>query len=830
MPLELLRIEGYDPSVGARDRFQTTVDESGRWTVDVDPLGATHIVQIQSVGAELRSARDDVRSLGHGLWLLTRSRAPGAMDLELSPRDSALDLSITNLAGRPVHGARVRSADGKELASSDRAGICKLRVSSHVAECRVWVRGAGYEPYELVTEPPASGASRVERVRLEDALRLQGIVEDAAGVPIRDARVSIVEYPKVGVAHSDIQGRLSLSWAPFLDRALRLRVEAEGYVRAFHWMQRHEVEDPVRPHVLRLRRGLEIRGRVLEDFAAEDDAAEGPRRAVRGARLSVVSDPRAHEAQEAISDDEGRFVFRALPVGESVVLCRAPDRPPFLATLQIPKSAEARLRRAPDVQILIPAAKELRGQVVIGPKRDGAGIGIAGAELRVLQSISSKEGFEVEIARGVSADSGAFHFQSLPATDLRIEVRHPEHAKGHFDAAAGQAVVQLALKRAMRASLRVVGARSGQPIREFTVDLHDRAELLRPRTWASSDASRGRARPRLTHYEIRSEDGMWQSSALDGPLAFATVYARGFAQKTVSLRSGGSPQRVALQVAAGLHGRVISAADGSPVRRARVRVVPARWRRHRDSSSFEASIVQVETDARGDFSLPHTPPGGVYMRVEHPGFRPWESQLLTLKSGEARRLGVTLRTGSRVRARLFAEGHPLSAGHAILTRKDRAARNEARAWSTPIGSDGRFSLEPRLDDGRWLIHTLARDAEGNYVATRTSLDVSREKPWHPPGELRIDAQAGHAARIILQVDGDPSIDPRQRLPVEFWFDDRRFLLTLERATRESFVLALRGLMVRHVMIRTKTIRGTTRAQRFLIRPGLTSQVLDLRRD
>jgi hypothetical protein len=83
--------------------------------------------------------------------------------------------------------------------------------------------------------------------------------------------------------------------------------------------------------------------------------------------------------------------------------------------------------------------------------------------------------------------------------------------------------------------------------------------------------------------------------------------------------------------AAALTGHITDAATGAPIGRAAIDVVIENQGRYTQ-----------QTDASGNFAMTDIPPGTYNLRVRRDGYRPWQSELITLQPGTNQPLNVSL--------------------------------------------------------------------------------------------------------------------------------------------------------------------------------------------
>jgi len=150
------------------------------------------------------------------------------------------------------------------------------------------------------------------------------------------------------------------------------------------------------------------------------------------------------------------------------------------------------------------------------------------------------------------------------------------------------------------------------------------------------------------------------------------------------------------------------------------------------------------TDAAGAFALEGLAGSPHNVRVEHPGYRPWEGK----HAPENGPLTIELVPGLPLAGRVLgADGRGL-AGASV-----RAVAGGNRA-ATSSGADGSFRLEGLADDEAGRVHVLADD---HAVAVVQPVVL----PQAPGDELvvRLDPELGLAG-VVVDADGAPLADAR----------------------------------------------------------------------
>ena len=309
-------------------------------------------------------------------------------------------------AGQPVDRARLRL---QRLWADGTLGVPHQGGPDQKGRFFFTARSPG--TYRLVIEAPGlarqvrrvtvltDGDQRLGTLRLARERAVAGQVVDGAGRPLPGVTITAVsglvpagralEPPHV--AHSDVQGRFSLSGlAP---GRYRLRAAAEGFAAAV----KREVEAPTLDVRLTLRPLRAVLGRVLRKGQP-----------VAGATVSLVGSG-AWPPRRVRTDEGGQFIFSRLP--EGIYELRA-------------RQKEWVSRPSPPVDVLgggqppTVTLHLLKGEVIRGRVRDAAsGKGVAGARL-----IAARQTLAFNPHYAQTDEQGIFRLGPLLPDEYRVTV------------------------------------------------------------------------------------------------------------------------------------------------------------------------------------------------------------------------------------------------------------------------------------------------------------------------------------------------------------------------------------------------------------------------
>jgi len=538
------------------------------------------------------AAAADTRARAGGA---TAGKPPAAPAGKTPPAPTALDVVVTDAAGKPVEGAFVMAlpsvgayrwgqlvADRLRASVTDRDGRAKLETLAP-PPWSVEVHARGY-----VTRSLPRVAAAALPVRLERGGTLTGTVRAAdGGRPIAGARVRLGDEPPLPQSWqqeairveslTDERGRFRLDG---IGRSpVRLVARAAGYGAA----QRGDVRAGEAVELF-LFPGATLSGTVRDDAG----------RPVAGAAVRADSDRARWQAET--TDGQGAFVMAGIQPGEYLVVARGGSRAPGIAAVVVEPEAEA------SVSLVLSEGGYATGQVVDADGRPLAGrVRLETFEGRVLAAA---------IADAVSTQAGAdgrFALGPLPLGALGLGVSEPRHVSRRVDVTVpgrGRTVdtgtITLESGLAIRGTVHDAG---GNPVPGCRVVAQSRSHSQRALAEAVTEA-----------------DGTFQIGGQPAALYEVTAMAAGFAPARAQADAGGPPLALVLQSGAELTGRVADA-QGNTVDDAEVEAGLSEERPVGGPGGFARSdegggrftlrdlgagsyLLQVRAHARGEVTLP----------------------------------------------------------------------------------------------------------------------------------------------------------------------------------------------------------------------------------
>jgi hypothetical protein len=195
-----------------------------------------------------------------------------------------------------------------------------------------------------------------------------------------------------------------------------------------------------------LLKGVKINGRVVDTQGKPIGGAE------------VVDSTRGltflNYVRRVVTDRDGRFHFH-LPRGDVTLTAQVPGSEP--ATLKVAAEPEAS-----PIEFRLALGRSLRGRIV-----DPQGKPIAGASL-IIPSIGKHKGV---FLRRWSDNEGRFEWDSAPAERVEYSVGAEGYVPRFVSLAASNVEAIVVLEPAVDVRLRVVDAKTGEPIARFNVQI-----------------------------------------------------------------------------------------------------------------------------------------------------------------------------------------------------------------------------------------------------------------------------------------------------------------------------------------------------------------------
>ena len=645
---------GLDESGTDKSKVELVADAEGRFAWKREPPSTHLFVRVHGAMEHHGGWADTARVL-HG------EAPPQDMEVYVYPLDAVVTGRVTDTADRPIHGAWIKV--GEMTIPCDETGTYRVEVGSAFRE--TYITGGApqcvEQRFSLVVE---HGREYRHDFKLAPGLRIAGHVEDEAHLPIAGAKVSTF-FGSRDVPLTDDRGRFEL----FVDPARAshsLQVRKTGYSI---FEKNLSVAEATAEQVLVLLRGTRVEGKVT--------ATDG--NPIVGAELYIGFSPNAWNRIDAVSDDQGHFVFPAVGAGEQTLVAQkrglAPDHRAVTLT------AEDR-ERVVDIQMA--AGHFLAGHVV-----DAAGKPIAEARVAVLVA---QPGPHPGIGRGEYIDvhgqtdaAGAFRVDGLPAGNVTLEFYSTHWLRKEVEGVAvDRGDVAVTLDPAGVLAGKVVDDLTGDPITDFTI------RVVRYQGGISATFTR-------TGKSFHDEHGVWDSAGEQlqpstdwGVEARAEGYAPARNMKVLAVQKP-DPDACVLRLKKGaiIEGRVVAAADNAPIEGATIT-----W--FEDEQELEQAryepfgLIRATTDPSGHFELKDVPPGATRLAIEATGKpRCVEGPFDTLP-GERITRTIVVSTGGKLHGAVHDEKGALGTrGHLSLALR---ARNSNTRFEKELDATGHFEF------------------------------------------------------------------------------------------------------------------------------------------
>ncbi len=611
------------------------------------------------------------------------------------PPVTSLDVTVTDLAGKPVEGAVVIAlpaqgadrtyggiADEKARSTvSGREGKAKLD-SLPPGPWNVTVHARGF-----VTQTLRRVASGPLAVRLEKGGIVTGVVREGEGSrPVAGARVAVEGGPRAPGSWSDdltrnetktdAEGRFRLEG---IGRApVTLAARARGFGRA----ERADV-----------RAGASVEfflfpGASLAGFV-QDDAG----RPVGGAVIRAEGDRSWVAPPAERTDARGAFRVSAVLPGEYTVVARVGGRAPGIAAVVVETEGEA------FVPLTVSDGGYATGRIVDAESRPLAG--------RVRVEVFGERSLPAFASDLMAADAkpdGTFALGPLPLGPLGVSVSAPRYAPRRVELEIpargrttdlGDVVLEQGL--AIRGRVR---DREGHGIAGASVNA-----LLRE----SGAPSAGEA--------VTEADGKFLVGGLGTGRHNVTLTAPGYAAAYATATPGGEPLELVLEPGGEIAGRIVDA-GGAPVDEAQVSAEdPSRPRGRGRSFGGRAE------EGDGGFVLRDLPAGTYALSVRAASRGEASMSGVRVAAGQPTNVGtITLGRGGVVQGVVVdAEGSGIP-GATVSAEKD--ARRRTGQLQTQTGSTGAFEIQGVPIGPVYASASHPAYAEGRDVAT--TVDPEKE--------------------------------------------------------------------------------------------------------
>ncbi len=547
---------------------------------------------------------------------------------------------------------------------------------------------------------PGQELTGVELV-LPAAASVEGRVVTPDGRPVPGAEVTVVSADSAGgfafpdlSAQTDGDGRYVLDGVPPGARTLEAR--AEGYRRGVRDL---EVKEGDTTADFTLENGFQVSGRVV-------DEAGNP---VVSAQLLMVAGRSFTEVLSALSGPDGAFHFDGVPPGTFRLSAR--------------KIGYAANAQGDTVTVSNASVSGLEIKLAAGGSLTGKITGVDFSQLARVHVVANDRR-----PGQVDAD-GIYHILNVPPGDYVVSASVPDtplHAEGRVTLEPGAAEGKIDLQFGKGFTLSGVVLRNGAPLAGAGL------ELTHKDTYSNHDAN-------------SDHQGAFQFGGLDAGTYELSVRTAGgaFHKETVEI-SGDREVRVDLRTAS-LAGRVVDAADSTPVTGAKMSLEPV-------EGKDDFPMSSAETDSHGAFRLAEVADGAWRLRVSHDGYSPAVKEVrvdgadasdleIPLSPTEGLTLEVVLPSGQapeRIRAGVIdAAGKTVAAGF------------------YPVGENGRVRLS-NVPPGSWQVFVDSDFAAPGSVPATAPGPVVRVL-LSPAGVVRVKVPAltqdDTAAKISLASPG-----------------------------------------------------------------------------
>ncbi|MBL9079368.1 MAG: carboxypeptidase regulatory-like domain-containing protein [Planctomycetes bacterium] len=721
VPVQLECFAGPEAEGTPRHQLVVTTDAAGRFVWHLPaPTG--------TVTLRGRAKAPDHANYGAVRRVVRGEPAPQDFLVWSRPKDHIVVGTITDGDGTPIAGAWIGWAAERSLAAAD--GTFRHAFAGGAGTMALEAGAPGFVT-QRQTVDTAGAREFTLHYRLGRGLQVAGRVVDADGRPVAGASVATF-YTLQEPGTTDAEGRFLLTNVdPTRDRQV-LFARKPGYVEA-----KTEIVPaaPVPSYELVLRRGVRVHGSVTTRDGTALPAAE----------LYIGSSPYAYDRLDAVADDDGRFVFAAVAPGAQTLVASSEGFAPDTRTLAVPTDA-----RELSVDVQLEPAHMLAGVVV---DENGAPVADAGIAVRV------KQGGTVNDLPGVrtrSAADGTFRLDGLPGGAVHLDVYGKQIARRAFeDIGVDRTDVRLVVQRAGRFAGTVVDDATGAPIADFRV--HFAPARLAPgdrpvRSYSAVWVREG-TRFQAANGVFRTDNDAFEPGAVVGLEISAAGYAPVRVPRVVATVAA-DPAELVVRLPRGavLTGRVVRAADGTPIAGAQL-IHYADDRPLRPGDAENGSRLRATSSDDGSFTLRDLPAGEAHLAVTVPGLPSHRAGPFALRSGETSECEVALPGAALLRGiTLDADGNPLPAALVEANGPDGARH------TTTGDATGQFAFAEPLAPGTYTVTaTAARDGIAYALCEAITLgaDQAHDLLLRPEGTAVLrgtvngDAAAGQEVQVLV---------------------------------------------------------------------------------
>lgn len=569
---------------------------------------------------------------------------------------------------------------------------------------------SGYRPARREGIEVAEGAEVAGiEVELSAGAVVTGRVSGADGLPLPDADVEVVRPPVEGLF--DLLGSIGLRTQTDADGVYRLEGVPEGQLSIAAQHRDHlravrdlDVEAGENRLDLRLERGLEVEGRVL-------DAVGGP---VAGAQLYLGGQQQMSLVRPVSSAEDGSFRFTGVAPGTYDLWARKEGQGGAEARLEGVRVAAANVT---GLELRLEGGGAIRGRI----------LGVEPAELAAVRIVAQRD--DGQTATGRADHTGGYRVEPVGAGEWTVVagIGLGRLVQGRVTLAPGQAEAELDLELEPAGGLTLSGRvlAGGEPATGVEVIATSMERAAGGTGTTGPDGSfriTGLAAGRYELMLLRFEPSLQHRE---------TVELEGDRDVVIDLPAG----RVS--------GQVVDAADGSPVAGAVVALEPA------TGPGSELPFAPGATsDAAGGFTLTGVGAGAFRLVARKEGYQPAATAVEMQPGAEVDgvRLALTASPGLDLTV-VGPAGLPPAQVHAALL-DDRGTALLAGTWPTREG--GRLRIESVPAGRFWLL------AVGDGGAAELEVGIPGPEvrvALAPTAELRVVAPALAGTPAVLAITG-----------------------------------------------------------------------------
>jgi hypothetical protein len=572
---------------------------------------------------------------------------------------------------------------------TDEQGRCRVEHSGEISQNLI-IRAskAGFVPVSVAWPP---GVPRIPipdsyTLALEPGTSIGGIIQDEDGKPIAGARVELLvsiggELKSVSIRDqqykTDAAGRWRCDTVPAKLDDVSIRLEHPDYVSDD--MFGRTPKPPMEKlrdmtGVMVMKKGVALAGRVLDTKG----------RSIEGASVMQGSMRLGTHYPGTRTDQEGRFQFRHVRPGTTILTIQAAGYSPGLEQLVVQKEGEP-------VEFRLARGRTLRGQVV-----DQAGQPIPGASV----AVEGWRGYRSLQWRVDTDAQGQFRWDEAPADEVLIDVvkQHYMNIRRHPMTASDQKYT-ITMPPVLRVTGRVLDQETGQPILRGTVFPGTDRGDSRPVYWNGR-----RARP--------FADGRYEVAFTEPSYAhLIRIEAEGYVPEVSRPFDNGEGQvafDVTMKEGTGPSG-IVCFPDGRPAPGAEVilctRARGAYIRAGRNVQKRDSTFVETGPDGR--FAFPAQADTYTLVALHERGYAQVTDDEMIASSQ------VTLQPWGRVEGELLL-GSRAGAGQTVQLLFDRPLATGAPRIQHDCGTvadkDGHFILD-RLPPGKGNVCRMIKTGE-----------------------------------------------------------------------------------------------------------------------